>query len=198
MRIIDDIDQLSSEWFEIRAGRPTASCFDQILTPTGLSSKQAKKYMYTLAGERITRKKEETFQSQAMLDGIEREEKARLYFELVMDMEVKQVASCIHDSELFSCSPDGLMENTGIEIKCPKMSTHVEYLLGNKIPTKYIPQVQGSMLITGYNHWYFMSYYEGLKPLIIDVPRDDSYCAKLKIELEEFYKELDAVTKRLN
>jgi len=197
MKIIDTIDQLSEEWFEKRAGMPTASCFDQILTPTGRSSAQAKKYMYQLAGERITRTKTETYQSWAMQEGIEKEKRAILLFEMQMDVEVKKVALCMDDSERIGCSPDGLLDHSGLEVKSPLLHTHVEYRLSGKLPTIYIPQVQGSMLVTGYSHWYFMSYYPGLSPLIIDVPRDDEYCAALKVELDLFCQELDKITEKL-
>jgi hypothetical protein len=197
MKIIDTVEQLLKEWFEFRAGMPTASCFDKILTPTGKVSTQRKQYLYQLAGERITRTKTETYTSWAMQEGIEKEEKARLMFEMIHDVEVKQVAFCIDNTESYGCSPDGLLELSGIEIKSPLLSTHVEYLLAGKIPTKYIPQVQGSMLVTGYNHWFFMSYFPNITPLIIDVPRDDKYCASLKIELQTFCEELDDLEKKL-
>ena len=85
--------------------------------------------------------------------------------------------------------------DTGLEIKCPKDHTHVGYLRSQKIPTKYIPQVQGSMLVTGFKSWYFMSYYPAMPPLIIEVKRDDEYIAKLKDALDEFCDKLDEVTK---
>lgn len=197
MKIINNISQLSAEWFSFRAGRPSASCFDKIYSPTGKVSTQAKQYMYQLAGERITKKKEESYHSQAMIEGIEKEEKARIDFEMITDFEVKQVASCLHDSELFSCSPDGLMDDSGLEIKCPKMTTHVGYLVDNKLPTKYIPQVQGSMLVTGFDTWWFMSYYPGLKYLIVKVERDDNYCNALEIELKSFCEKLTVVENKL-
>jgi hypothetical protein len=39
-----------------------------------------------------------------------------------------------------------------IEIKCPKSATHIQYLLDNKVPSKYIPQITHNLWITG-AHW---------------------------------------------
>ena len=197
MKIIDTI-QGSQEWLNIRGMYPTASNFDKILTPTGHPSKQAEKYMYQLVGNRISGYIPETFKSQAMQDGTEKEPKARILFEVMTDLSVHEVGFCLHDSGMFGGSPDGLInDDCGIEIKSPLAHTHIEYLLANKVPTCYISQVQGYMLICDLSHYYFMSYYHGIKPLIINVPRDDKYCAALKVELESFCQELDKLEKRI-
>lgn len=197
--IILDCEQQSQEWFEARAGSPTASCFDQIITPkTGKPSAQAQKYLYTLAGERLAGTKAETFQSDWMKRGTEIEQEARDLFQMVRDVEVKQVGLIYPDErKLFSCSPDGILETEGLEIKCPAMHTHVGYLLNGGLPGEYIPQVQGSMLITGFMTWNFLSYYPGLPPLIVKVNRDDAFCAKLLVELKAFCEELDRIEAQL-
>lgn len=196
MRIIEG-DQRSDKWLQEKAGRPSASEFDKILTPTGKASTQAEKYMYQLAGERVIKTKVESYQSKAMEEGIEKEDTARQYFSMLNEIEVKQVSICEHDSGLFICSPDGIWEGSGLEIKCPLIHTHVQYLLDGKLPNDYISQVQGSMLVTGYQSWHFMSYFPGIDPLIIEVKRDEEYCDKLYKALYVFCKELDVVTERL-
>ncbi len=197
--IILECEQNSPEWFAARAGRPTASCFDQIITPkTQKPSAQAQKYLYTLAGERLAGAKAESFQSSWMERGIEVEKEARDLFQMVRDVEVKEVGLIYQDEQkLFSCSPDGLLESEGVEIKCPAMHTHVGYLLAGGLPADYIPQVQGSMLITGFMAWNFMSYYPGLPPLMVKVPIDAAFCAKLKVELLDFCEKLDATEAQL-
>jgi len=198
MIIVNDIEQGSPEWFAARAGVPSASCFDKIVTSKGVRSKSRKDYLYTLAGERILGTKAETFQSAAMERGIEMEEEARLFYELTSGVEVQQVGLVYrNDKKLFSCSPDGLMGNKGIEIKCPSLHTHVGYLLADKLPTKYVQQVQGSMLVTGFDSWVFMSYYPGMPTLIIEVERDADFCGKLAVELGSFCIDLEEITKKL-
>ena len=193
-----DVEQNSPEWFAARAGIPTSSCFDKIVTSKGEPSKQAKSYLYQLAGERIAGAKTDTYQNAVMLRGLEMEAEAKTLFQMVMEVDVEQVGVCYPDEQkLFSCSPDGLMPAAGLEIKCPLIHTHVGYLLAGKLPTDYIQQVQGAMLVTGFNLWFFMSYYPGLPPLILEVQRDWKFTAALKVALDEFCEELDAVTEKL-
>jgi len=193
-----DCEQLSPEWFQARAGKPSASRFDKIVTSKGEPSKQSKNYMYELAGENLTEVKTETYQNAAMQRGIELESEARSLFEMAYDVEVKQVGLVYPDEQKrYCCSPDGLLEDSGLEIKCPLIHTHVSYLLENKLPTDYIQQVQGSMLIMGFDHYFFMSYYPGLPPLILKIERDEEFIAKLATELNKFTIELASVVRKL-
>ena len=75
--IAADCAQGTEEWEALRVGIPSASNFDKILTPKGEPSKQAEKYLYTLAVERVTGKREESYQSAAMVRGNEVEAEAR-------------------------------------------------------------------------------------------------------------------------
>ena len=198
--ITENMDQLSPAWFAARCGIPSASNFGMILTPTGKPSAQATKYAYQLAGERLTGIKEEGYSNAAMLRGVEMEPEARSYYEFAHDVEVEQVGICYYDKDKsFSCSPDGLMPDIkrGLEIKCPMLSTHVEYLLGKKLPTIYLPQVMGSMLVTGYDTWAFLSYYPGMPALDIVVTRDEEYIEKLQRALYDFNQELREVIKAI-
>lgn len=196
MQIID-YPQLSSEWFATRCGIPSASNFDKIVTSKGDPSKQAIKYMYRLAGEKVSESYEETYQNAAMLRGIEMESEARNLYEVINEVEVEEVGFCLHDDG-FGCSPDGLVGSNGtVEIKCPLMATHVGYLLDNKLPTEYIQQVQGQLLVTGREYTDFVSYYPSIKPLIIRINRDEVFIKKLRVELELFVGELQELIKKI-
>ena len=196
--IIIDYEQYSPEWWTEKLGKPSASCFDKIVTMKGDPSKQAKNYLYQLAGERIVGGKVETYTNAAMERGLKLEPEARSLFEIVKEVEVKQVGLVyFNDEKRFSCSPDGLLQNSGLEIKCPLIHTHVSYVLGGTLPSDYFQQVQGSMLVTGFSSWWFMSYFPGLPPFIIVVQRDDKFCAALKVALDDFCEELDQVEAKL-
>ena len=208
MIVIDDIIQGSPEWFQEKLGKPSSSNFDKIVTSKGERSKQRKEYMYRLAGERISGTSIETYSNASMERGIALEHEARGLFRLLKAVECRTVGMCYPDeSKKYLCSPDSLLDNwdinfcdlkeSGLEIKCPLIHTHVGYLLNNKLPTKYIAQVQGSMAVTGYDSWFFMSYYPELPPLILEVKRDEPFIKKLKKELDYFCIELDDVVKEL-
>lgn len=197
--IIETFEQLSTEWFAARVGRPSASQFDKIITTKGEPSKQRQKYLYQLAGERISGTREETYCNAAMQRGTEMEPEARALYELMRDVSVDQVGMCYRDSDkLFSCSPDGLVgEDGGLEIKCPSMAVHVEYLMGGKLPTDYFQQVHGSLLVTGRKWWDFLSYYPGIKPLLVRVFPDKGFMGVLDLELAFFCEELSAIVDQI-
>ena len=192
MPILVDIPQRSQEWMEAICGNVGASSIDKIVTTKGERSKQREDYMFTLAAERITGKGEAGYLTQAMINGIEREAEARTLFEMAHGVEVRQVGLIYKDDrKLCHCSPDGLIdENQGFEVKNPLSKTHVKYLLKNELPSEYFCQCQFSLYVSDRAIWHFMSHYPGLKPLMIEVYRDEKWIAKMEKELNEFNEEL--------
>jgi len=197
--IIDEYEQRSPEWFAARLGNPGASSIDKIITTKGDISKQREDYLYTLAGELIAGKAEDTFQSQAMLAGSEREESSRKLFQMVQGVEVRKVAIVFKDEwKQYHCSPDGLVGDNGVlEQKNPMIKTHVRYLLAGKLPTDYFGQCQMSLYVTEREICYFMSAYEGLPPLIIEVWRDEAWIKLMADALNDFCVDLAHVTEKL-
>lgn len=172
--------QGSDEWLESRLGRPTASNFGKLITPTGKPSASAEGYINELIAQRITGEIPEFFKSEAMERGNELEPHAKASYEFTEDVEVVEVGLCLHDEFECGASPDGLIgEDGGIEIKCPLPHTHVAYLRAGEVPSKYIPQIQGCMWITGREWWDFMSYHPAMEDLIVRVHRDEAYIKKL-------------------
>ena len=195
MKIIH-CEQGGSDWFAARCGIPSSSNFDKIVTMKGEPSKQRTKYMYQLAGETITGVKEETYQNAAMQRGSELEEDARELYQMISGDLVDQVGFCIDDK--YGASPDGMIDPNGLlEIKCPSLAVHVEYLLGKKLPSTYFQQVQGQLLVTGREYCMFMSYYPGITPLIIRVDRNEIFLTKLKENLYLFCTELEQTITKL-
>lgn len=197
--MIVDVIQRTDAWLECRLGIPTSSNFDKIVTTKGEPSKQAQKYLYKLAGERVSGICEESYQNGAMSHGVELEPEARNFYQVITDNEVEQVGFCISDDGFrYGASPDGLVGDNGlIEIKCPSIAVHVEYLLNEKLPTTYFQQVQGQLLVTSREWCDFISYFPGLKPLIVRVERDEKFLLCLKSELESFCKELENVVEKI-
>ena len=197
--IISEAEQGSDQWFKERAGVPSASSFDKIMGSQGKISTQREKYMFTLAWERMTAQKSEGDANGTMQRGVEMEPEARNFFEMKTDLDVEEVGFCYKDEKKdVGCSPDGLMDRKeGLEIKCPEMATHIEYLFKNKLPTKYFPQVQGSMFVTGLERWHFFSYFPALPPVHIIVERDEIWIAKFSKAIKEFNVELEEVYQEL-
>lgn len=192
-----DFEQYTPEWWQIRLGIPTASCFDRIITPkTKKPSKSAQTYAYELAGELLAGFSEESYANDYMDRGTALESEARNFYELVHDVEVRQVGFCMADN--YGCSPDGLIgDDGGLEIKCPKMTTHVMYLHKDNLVQSHYPQVQGALLVTGRKWWDIMSYYPGLEPVIRRVTPDKEYLDILKPLIDRLVNDVETITKEI-
>jgi hypothetical protein len=193
MKIWPEMEQRSEAWFRARAGRPTASNFDRLITPTGKDSSQWDDYALELCAQCI-RPDEIAWEGNAHTDrGNELEPEARGEFERIMNLAVDEVGFVTRADEVIGCSPDGLVYQgtpvgkpiAGLELKCPLAKHHARYLIDGELPAKYRPQVHGSMAVTGLRHWYFMSYCPGLAPFITRVEWDD-YTDKVSDVLDRF------------
>ena len=182
MRLID-CEQGTPEWLAARLGVPSASMFAKIVTTKGAWSTQADSYINQLVAEELTGETTPVYQNEHMIRGTELEPDARSLYELMTDVSVEEVGFCLHDTLKAGCSPDGLVgedSEGGLEIKCPAPATHVEYLRGGVLPSKYKQQVMGCLWITGRQWWDFMSYHPNMKPLIVRVERDEEFIAALE------------------
>lgn len=186
--IIVDVPQNTPEWLLCRAGLPTASCFDKIITPATMKPcASAEPYMYELLTECLMGRPNESEPNQWMQRGHDLEDEAVDFFEALTDLDTTLVGFCTTDDGLIGCSPDRLIgEDEGLEIKCPMATTHVGYKHKNIVPAKYRAQIQGSLYVTGRKRWHFFSYNPVLPPLHIIVERDEEFLAKLDTLLKQF------------
>lgn len=198
MIVITGIEQGSDEWHGLRLGIPTASCFDKIVTPTGKGSASYTGYLAELIAEWYMGESKAFFKSAAMERGNQLEPEARSLYKLITDNEPEEVTLVYKDDrKLVACSPDSLMPDKGLEIKCPEPHTHMEYFLSGGLPKKYLQQVQGSMWATGLNEWDFMSYHPELPPHIVTIKRDDEFIDLLDKEINIFIKKMLEARERL-
>jgi len=193
MRIIECV-QYSKEWWDAKRGIPSSSGFSNIITSTGKPSKSAMGYAQELAAERISGFTELSYQSKAMEEGSRREEESRLVYEMKREVEVRQVGFCLSDCGRYGCSPDGLVGDDGLlELKNRTGKVTIEHILGNKLPTSAIQQVQGQLFVTGRRWCDYVSYYPGLPMLIVRVERDEKFLAVLEDLLESFCCKLEEI-----
>lgn len=178
-------EQGSEEWFSARLGIPTASQFKEVITSTGKRAASFNGYCNKLVAEKLMGKAPEHFENEWMRRGTELEPQARAFYEFERDTEVSEVGLCLLDDGSAGASPDGLGEARGLEIKCPAPHTHVDYLSKGKLPSTYVPQVQGCMWICEREEWDFLSFHPDMPPLLIRVHRDNEFIAKLALLIKE-------------
>ena len=190
--IVLDHDQGTPEWFAARMGKPSASCFSKLITTKGKPSTSAGKYITQLTSECLTGESEPFYVNDHMLRGTELEPEARDSYEFITGNWVEEYGFILDDSEVFGCSPDGLIEvcsegmgKGGIEIKCPAAATQVKYMLNpQELVKQYYQQIQGCMLVTGREWWDAFSYHPKTRHVLVRVPRDEEFITKLAVEIK--------------
>lgn len=184
MQIIRDIEQGSDEWLKLRMGVATASNFNKIITATtSKESTTLSKYALELATQCLLNEPEETYKNSIMQRGNDLEPIARQAYKESTLQVVDEITMFKSDCGNFGYSPDGLVGEDGlIEIKCPIATTHLKYILDNKMPNDYIQQVQGGLWVSEREWIDFISYHPNFKDkqlFKIRVERDEEYIKKL-------------------
>lgn len=192
MKIIE-CQQGSPEWVAARLGIVTASELDALISPLWKvrTGDGPQTYLATKIAERWRGAPIQDFHGGAMEQGAMLEEEARAWYELDQSKTVKQVGFITTDDGKMGCSPDGLMDDGGIEIKCPMPHTHVGYLLDGELPAKYRAQVYGSLLVTGLPRWRFMSYCRGFPPLLLTIEADEKIQSAIREAVIAFQTRFD-------
>jgi len=203
------IEQGSIEWKLQRLGHVTASRVADVMAKgRNGEAKSREDYRFQLACERLSGTFQEGYTSQAMEWGTNTEPEARMAYEVECKSFVDQVSFIKHpEMEFVGCSPDGLVgEQGGLEIKCPNSETHLRTIYEQKIPSKYYPQVQMSMWVTGRHWWDFVSYDPRLPPelrfFVVRILRDEEYIQEMEAEVKQFLldveKTIELVKERRN
>lgn len=189
---IVECEQNSPEWYAARAGLPTASEFEAILTQPkskGGVARTRQTYMLKLAGELLTNEPMEQITTRHMERGKIMEDEARDLYSFMMDIEPKRVGFIKNFGA--GASPDSLIgENGGLEIKSALPHIQIERLLSDELPDEHKAQVYGCMWIAEREWWDFISYCPKLPLFVKRVYRDDDYIAKLTGAIEKFNADL--------
>lgn len=193
----EDLVQGSAEWHQIRLGKVTASRVADVVarTKSGYGASRAN-YAAQLIAERLTGVPAESYVNAAMQHGTDTEPEARSAYEFYQGVTVEQVAFVPHPAIAEAgCSPDGLVGDDGmVEIKAPNTATHIETLLSQTIPTKYIPQMMFQMACCGRQYVDFVSYDnrmpEHMRLFVKRLHRDDAKIKELETEVASFLFEM--------
>ncbi len=198
---IIDCDQNSDEWYAARAGIATASEFSTVLAKGkgGGESITRKKYLYRLAGERITGTHEEGIQRQDFDRGHEMEAEVADWYAFTRNVEPKQVGFFkTDDCGGMGCSPDRIIGDDGLlEIKTNKPSVLTGLLLKDEFPPEHIAQCQGALFVTGRDYIEIVCYWPGMPKLVKRAVPDRAYQATLRSEITRFNDELSELVEKL-
>ncbi len=192
------MEQGSDSWKEIRMGKVTGTGFQKVLAKG--QGKTRKAYMMQLAAERLTGLCQESYSNATMDRGNEVEPQAKACYEAINGVSVVEVGFAQLNDDI-GVSPDGFVGEDGIiEIKCPNSTTHIDYILSNKMPSTYKAQVQGILWVTDRKWCDFVSFDPRMKTCrfhCVRVHRDTSYILDISNEVAKFLEELNELTEKI-
>lgn len=164
--------QNSPEWLDMRRNKIGASDAPVIM---GVSPW---KTPYQLWEEKLGFSGDRA-QSRAMDRGNALEETARMCFEKETGLIVVPQVVQHPDYEWMIASLDGIdfASKNIVEIKCPGKVDH-QCALDGEVPSKYMPQMQHQLEVTGLNKGYYYSF-DGQNGKVIEVYRDQNYIDSL-------------------
>lgn len=203
-----DLEQGADAWQEARCGVITASRAHEIIKQgrtKGSYSEARKSYMLELIAQVATGRLPEQSQFKQAAWGHDNEPLAREAYE-AREFACVNTCGLIYKDESMRCgiSPDGIMEDRGLEIKNPfTTQVHLDTLLSGVIKPEYLTQCQYSMWVTGLERWDFCSYDFRMrgKPenrlVVIPQYRDEEVMARFDEEIPKFCAEMDEALERL-
>lgn len=201
LKIYDDFPQNSPPWDHLRLGKLTASNFKVVLRQgrSGSASKTRDRAVHDIAYELMTGLVSDTkWNGNAYTErGKEQEQEAlELYMALkgLEDKDVSRPAFVWNEDGRCGCSPDALIgEDGGLEIKTMAGGMFSQLMMDPQVPPAHMPQVQGSLLITGRKFWDVLIYTRGMDPLLRRVLPDAEYQRELRDGIRAFNKEVESV-----
>lgn len=160
-------------------------------------------YKIELVCERLSGRVADHYVSPDMDRGSAQEPYARAAYEVATGAMVDQAGFILHPVIDFSgASPDSLVDTDGgLEIKCPRTSTHLEWLMAGVVPEEHIPQMMWNMACAERGWWDFLSFDdrlpEGLRIFCARLERDDKIIAEMEYGVMEFNAEIEAKCSKL-
>lgn len=195
-----DVEQGSREWFELHKGIPSASNFEDIITPArGELSESINLYI----GRIIARENDplrdsirgESFSTYWTERGIAMETEAAAWYQLKTGFDCRHGGMIFNDDKTAAVSPDlRVVDDQGkkgmVEIKCLSPDYHIAYLLEDGMPKRFWPQVHGGLAIADeYGFTDFLMYCPGYKEKLIRVTRN-AYTGNVARALQHFDRKL--------
>lgn len=182
---IRGMEQKSTEWFAARKGRVTASTVGAILgvAPYMTRAEAMRRMVRDAHGA------ESEFTGNIATEyGNRNEDGARSEYQMLTGHNVETVGFIAYE-DWAGCSPDGLIEGGGLEIKCPfSMRNDAKDFAPLADQPHYYAQVQFSMVCTGLDRWDFFQWSPKAYKLET-VLQDAEWQAENMPRLRQFYAE---------
>ena len=195
------MEQGTEEWKLARLGKVTASRVSAARAKKGTAARAD--YIADIITERLTGSPIESYTNAYMEWGTANEPLARAAYEIKTGVWVEQVAIVNHPTiESFAASPDGLVWTDGLlEIKCPKTSTHLNWMMKGEPPTEHKHQMLAQLACTGREWVDFVSFDprlpEHLQLFVVRFQPDRKDIEELEKDVMTFLEEVDTMQRKL-
>jgi len=202
--ILEHMEQGSEEWLEARVGCITMSNAHKLLMKGRGKEESLTKLQYIIdvASEIVSGKPAEQIKVWAMQRGIILEPYARDAYEIKTGNEMMEIGlGYINQERRISCSPDGLLPDRGIEIKCQGAKAHMRTIIDDANPQGFNAQMQGGMWIFDKETWDYVSFCPEFKamPLYIKtIHRDEEMIKRIRDESFEAVYKVDQFVAQMN
>lgn len=191
--------QGSEMWHIARLGVMTASNASKIVAKKDSETRLT--YMSDLVAQIATKTYEE-INSKYLDWGNNNEAAARSSYSFYSGLDIEELPFVFLDEKFrVGCSPDGIIENRGVEIKCPyNAANYIKFLCEDKIKPDYQWQVQFSMYVLGCDEYDFCQFHPNMKkkPIkIISVKKDEEKQKTLADAIPQFIDDMDLMLKKV-
>ena len=190
MRIYNDIEQKTDEWYKVRELKLTASHAQTIMA----NGKGLETYCKELVAEYLSEAGKEQFTSPDIERGNLLEAQAREYCSLLTGIDFQEVGF-VEVNRFWGISPDGVVFKKdkivdSIEIKCHSDKVFLELLLTEQIDPKYLAQMQMQMYAMKTKSCLYFAYNPNIKPYYFmkRIEKDEEAQAKLKSGIDRGIK----------
>ncbi len=203
MKIHDQLEQKSWDWFKARAGKVTGSEINRLITDKlalrSWKSAMPNSYLNLKLAEKWRGEALQSFAGSQQTDqGLIYEEKARSYFASLLERDIRTIGGMESDDGKCWCSPDGIItDGVGLEIKCGNADTHIGWLLDGTLPEEHLLQVHFGLFVSGFKEWKFLSWSKDLPHLAVTVTPDEAITCVIAEAVQGFNERLDAAFQKL-
>lgn len=193
--IIIDHPQGSEEWRLARSGHFTASKATELLMEPSTAGYQ--NLISQIAYERFTGEPVEGYKNEWMEYGNDNEDTAAEAYELLTYNKTHKIGFIEVNSWIGASLDRTVGEKGGVEIKCVKWNTQIEYLLNKKVPKKYFNQIQFQLYASKREWIDWFSWHPKLSPVLIPVERDEDKINEIQDALFRSIKEVEQIINKL-
>ena len=200
-----DVAQRSTEWFALRCGLLTGSAANDLIQERKKGTGELKArtdLRRRLVAERLTHSclDDLPFTPYDVQRGIDLEPMAFAAFEARTGLLAEPVGFVRHATLAAGASPDGVVVSAnywdeGLELKCPKATTHLGYIQDGVLPEDYRGQCLHGLWLTGAKRWSFCSYHPDFPAphdlFLVRMARDEKVIELYDTAVREFLRSVD-------